>query len=121
MPDNTVFYYDIETPEVNQKKLAAADEELGVLKKRILAEEWNHPGSGLPSRLARNAYALINGARSLHVTDACIHCEKCERNCPDGIIHLENGKPVWTDSNCAKCTACINRCPAQAVQYGKKT
>ena len=79
MPDNTVFYYDIETPEVNQKKLAAADEELGVLKKRILAEEWNHPGSGLPSRLARNAYALINGARSLHVTDACIHCEECER------------------------------------------
>ncbi|MGI5933052.1 MAG: 4Fe-4S dicluster domain-containing protein, partial [Eubacterium sp.] len=24
-------------------------------------------------------------------------------------------------SHCTKCSACINRCPVQAIQYGKRT
>lgn len=35
-------------------------------------------------------------------------------------IRLENGKPVW-GSDCARCTACINRCPHGAIEYGNKT
>ena len=29
-------------------------------------------------------------------------------------------KPVW-DKDCTMCLACINRCPQEAIQYGKST
>ena len=35
-------------------------------------------------------------------------------------IRLENGKPVW-GKECTHCMACICYCPAEAIEYGKKS
>ena len=121
MPDNTVFYYDLASPEENKTKLKEADQRLIVLKEDIEQEKRNDPGSGMASHVMRPVYYAISGTRAFRVTDACIHCGKCERNCPDGIIRLVNGKPTWTASHCTKCSGCINRCPVQAIQYGRGT
>jgi NAD-dependent dihydropyrimidine dehydrogenase PreA subunit len=32
-----------------------------------------------------------------------------------------NGRPVWVQKKCQHCTACINRCPAEAIQFGRIT
>ncbi len=36
------------------------------------------------------------------------------------ISTIQNGKPVW-GGNCAHCMACICRCGAEAIEYGKKS
>lgn len=49
---------------------------------------------------------------------SCVGCGLCERVCPLGNIALEGGKPAWRGT-CTHCMACICRCPAEAIEYGK--
>ena len=39
---------------------------------------------------------------------------------PLNNINMVDGKPVWGNT-CIHCSACINRCPKLAIEYGKKT
>ena len=58
--------------------------------------------------------------KKFYATDACIGCGLCESFCPLGNIKLVDKKPQW-QGNCCQCTSCINRCPSEAIQYGKST
>lgn len=53
-------------------------------------------------------------------TDSCNNCGICAKICPVENIALKNKKPVWKHK-CEQCLACMHWCPAQAVQYGKRT
>lgn len=61
-----------------------------------------------------------NMAKDYHATDKCTACGTCERICPVGNIKMENGRPVW-GNECQQCVACIQWCPAQAIEYADKT
>jgi ferredoxin len=52
--------------------------------------------------------------------DTCTSCAICEKVCPAGNIRLSGSKPVWSHK-CEQCLACIQWCPQQAIQYGKRT
>ncbi len=65
-------------------------------------------------------YSFCVKAKKFYVTDSCISCGKCADNCMLNNITMQNGKPVWHD-NCTHCMACICKCPAEAVEYGKNT
>ena len=53
---------------------------------------------------------------TLKITDACIGCTKCKRNCPVGAISGElKQKHVIDVSKCIKCGACIDGCPKKAI------
>ncbi len=65
-------------------------------------------------------YKLFVKAKPFFVTDKCIECGKCSELCVLNNIELKLGKPVWSN-NCTHCMACINRCPAAAIEYGKKS
>lgn len=54
------------------------------------------------------------------VKDSCISCGLCEKKCPLGNIEMKDGKPRW-NGNCTHCMACICSCPAEAIEYGKKS
>jgi ferredoxin len=54
------------------------------------------------------------------VDEKCNSCGICKRVCPSGNIELKEGRPVWLH-HCEQCLACIQWCPAEAIQYGKKT
>ena len=53
---------------------------------------------------------------TLKITDACIGCTKCKRNCPVGAITGEAKQKHVIDVNkCIKCGACIDGCPKKAI------
>ncbi len=58
--------------------------------------------------------------KSFWADDKCTGCAVCSKVCPSGNIALEAGKPVWR-RRCEQCFACLQWCPQEAIQYGKKT
>jgi ferredoxin len=52
--------------------------------------------------------------------EKCNGCEICFKVCPAGNIEMKNDKPSWLHQ-CEQCLACIQWCPQEAIQYGKKT
>lgn len=63
-------------------------------------------------------YPTCVHAKKFFVKDSCISCGRCAAVCPLNNVGLKNGKPVW-GKNCTHCMACICRCPAEAIEYGK--
>lgn len=66
-------------------------------------------------------FRLSRSDRGFYADDNCISCGRCQTVCPISDIRLENGKPIWLHKKCMQCCACINRCPARAIQYGNAT
>jgi ferredoxin len=58
--------------------------------------------------------------KSFWVDEKCNLCGICKAICPCGNIGLTAGKPVWRH-HCEQCLACIQWCPREAIQFGKKT
>ncbi|HPR55951.1 MAG TPA: EFR1 family ferrodoxin [Deltaproteobacteria bacterium] len=58
--------------------------------------------------------------RPFRTDEKCNRCGICEKVCPAGNITLSGGKPVW-NHRCDQCFACLQWCPQEAIQYGRKT
>jgi len=52
--------------------------------------------------------------------DKCTNCGICAKVCPARNITIESGKPLWHHT-CEQCFACLQWCPSEAIQYGKRT
>ena len=125
MPDNYVVAYDPSTPEEAVETLRKADAKLGGIADRIMRRESYARKAGAKDKFTSGAmYLLYNPFRVtafFKADDNCTGCGLCEKLCPEGIIKLKDGKPEWTKRRCQHCTACINRCPARAIQFGRLT
>lgn len=51
----------------------------------------------------------------------CVHCGQCADICPTNTITMIESVPRWAEMGCTQCYACIHRCPAHAIQYGRAT
>lgn len=58
--------------------------------------------------------------KPFHITERCIGCGKCAKECPMKNIIMTNRRPQW-NRNCALCLRCYHTCPQHAVEYGKET
>ena len=65
-------------------------------------------------------YKKFVSDRDFFASDGCVSCGKCAEACVLGNITMNNGRPVW-GGNCTHCMACICGCPAEAIEYGKKS
>ncbi len=53
-----------------------------------------------------------------YITDKCIGCTKCAKNCPVSCIESEPKKLHIIDTDaCIKCGMCMNVCPVAAIVY----
>lgn len=82
-----------------------------IFKDRIFCTNFCPVGTvlGLISKISLN---------KIYMSDECVSCGLCERNCPAGCI---NSKEKNVDNEtCIKCLKCITLCPKNALKYGIK-
>lgn len=124
MPENYIAMFQTPEREEALKIIEEAEETIKNISLTIengtsfseLSITWKDKlSSGIVNSIY---YPLLVHARKFYTTDACVSCGKCEKMCPLGNIHLEQGKPVW-GNQCTHCMACICRCPKEAIEYGK--
>ena len=117
-----MLFYQIPAKEEGTKRLKDAEVKISEIKEMIQNRAEMNIGSGtILSDLIGLGYKLCNKTEKFYAEDSCISCGLCEKNCPQSVIILKDGKPQWTKPECTKCGACISRCPVQAIQYGKAT
>lgn len=124
MPDNYVVMYDPCKKEKAQKYLRHADKELEIICDEIgnkICKKSGASGGELNSFFVSRLYNPFRRTKKFFADGNCTSCGLCEKLCPDNAIVIRNGKPEWVRKKCQHCTACINRCPAKAIQFGKKT
>jgi ferredoxin len=128
MPSNYIPWGGAAPEAEQQKRFAAAAEKI---KDIASALAGGGPGpvekgplwqnlvlSGLLYRLASPKVPKLD--KNFWADDKCNGCAICTAVCPSGNILVHDKKPAW-QGHCEQCLACIQWCPAEAVQYGKKT
>jgi ferredoxin len=115
-------------PEAKQTRLgAAAREKIGRIAAVVAARAkqpvekgplWQNIVLTWFNRLAFPRVPTMD--KGFWVDSKCIACGICRDLCPCGNIEMQAGKPVWLH-HCEQCLACIQWCPQEAIQYGKKT
>lgn len=118
--------FDVDPIELAKSKLEAANSrteeiarliEMGKEGSDVVRGNW----AWIKSKVLYPLFMrfMIN-PRRFHVTEACVGCGKCSRNCPMNNITMDNSRPSWGE-NCTMCTRCYHCCPQHAVAYGKAT
>ena len=127
MPNTYVIFpgFDIDKPEVEQRKLSAVPQAADALCRRIEAMEkgdFTHHGSvaWLKSRIIYPWFMRHVDDRQFATTDACVGCGRCAAACPTANITISNHKPQW-HGDCLNCLACYHTCPHHAVAFGRRT
>ena len=100
------------------KEIAAKVKE----KKQEGIEKGNFITNAVFSGIIYNLYAgkIPFMDRDFWVDENCTSCGTCVKVCPVSNIELINKRPVWLH-RCEQCFACLQWCPAEAIQCGKNT
>ena len=143
MPNTYVnlSFMDIDAPELAQKKLDAAEQQISVVARQIASRTRTVDicrGSfpWFKSVVIGGLFERMTSDRAYYATDSCIACGRCAEVCPlhnitvakpvateweqRQYIELNSPRPQW-HGNCNHCEACYHHCPTNAIQYGKAT
>ena len=126
MPQNYIAMFKMTPKDECEKRYEAALKVADEIAKTILKEEHldekfaSSIEYAITKLVEKWYYHSFTGTKKFKVTDACVGCGLCEKNCPTKKISMVNGKPKW-NGNCIHCMACINGCPKQAIEFGKAT
>ena len=128
MPSNYTPYGAIST-EKQQKYFQQAEAKIDTITKTVTAKETLLEKSPtgflkshiIPGMLYKLGYKYINKMDGrFMVENQCNGCGTCENVCPVNNITMVADKPQW-HGHCQQCYACLQWCPQEAIQYGKKT
>ena len=131
MPNNYLIGFDLPTPAHIARLESEMRQQVASIRKIITVQEKSREKDPhhhfLYERILFPLFKTFahttrygNLERRFYADAKCTHCQTCERVCLSGKIKLRDGSPVWQkDIRCTFCFACINYCPAQAIQFGK--
>lgn len=126
MPNNYIIMGDVDSKDVEQKKLSEAEQVIkditGCIKeKRKNVFEINK--GPLPWLMTSIINPMFNkhamDTKKFYANDKCTKCGLCQKICNTRNIKVKD-HPIW-GNECTQCLACIHYCPVQAIQYGKAT
>lgn len=126
MPENYVAMFDVPDDAQAKRIVEKAQPYIERAVELIKAgKPFPAPRNNLYDRFMSAAvnpifYRFFVKAKDFYASEKCIGCGRCEKLCPLNNIKLKDKKPVW-GGNCTHCMACICCCPAEAVEYGKKS
>ena len=126
MPENYIAMFDAPQADEARQIVARAEPDIDRALSAIAANQaFPPPRDNLYDRFMSGPvnpifYSFCVKAKAFTASDACIGCGKCATLCPTNNITIQNGKPVW-GGDCTHCMACICYCPAEAIEYGKKS
>lgn len=107
--------------EENRQIVKAADERIEEAAKQIKSGKYPREGlsfiahiKGLFGQRLWFYNKTKNYSDKLKISDLCIGCGLCSKNCPMGNIKIENNK-AFAGDRCTMCYRCISLCPKQAV------
>lgn len=126
MPQDYLMFFTVGSKEENETKMNLAIEKIPSLALKIKNnEDFDLTKVGAMHKMSVKPVTWLFDTffikpKKFYTTDECIGCGLCEKVCPLNNIKLVDKKPTW-GNNCIHCTACINRCPKEAIEYGKKT
>ena len=119
--------FELDTPENAKRKIdgtrKSLREVIGLIKQRMQGNYDKLRGSKtfLKSNILKPLfYGLLITDRKFTVSDACIGCGICAKNCPLQNITIENDRPHW-NGHCTNCMSCYHRCPKNAINFGSAT
>jgi ferredoxin/flavodoxin len=127
MPSNYIPWGGPGTKEAQQKLFTKAEQKIKKISE-ILGNQENRlveKGSLFQCTILRLMYKLSAGHvnqmdSSFHVDNNCNGCKICQQICPANNITMNLDKPEWLH-RCHQCFACLQWCPQEAIQYGKRT
>lgn len=128
MPGNNIIYYELEDKKIQQYKIQLWNERRDKIITTIKNNEIKEikrfgffqsviGGRIIYKIMSRRFYKLDH---NFYINHKCIGCGKCSKICPAENITLNRGEPIWNNS-CELCTACLNLCPMDAIEYGENT
>ena len=126
MPENYIAMFNAPDEEEARSIVAKAKPILKQGGELIQAgKPFPAPKVGLVDRLKSGPvnegfYKHYVKADDFYATEACIGCGLCMSRCPLNNIRLLDSKPQWGKA-CTHCMACICGCPAEAIEYGRKS
>jgi ferredoxin len=125
MPGNCQVMYPPQAEAEQQERFRNAQEKIGEIIRCVDAgKDLPVPKPNIFARgFMRLFYSRLKPhgrARNFHADEKCTGCGTCARICPAGNITLQEKKPLWGDQ-CEFCLACMQWCPAEAIQYANKT
>ena len=127
MPSNYILWGGPGPEETRMVRFDNARAKIGVIAAAVVRREERPVAKGpswqniLLSWLYKLSFPRVPFMdKSFWVDERCNACTICASICPCGNIALEAGRPVWLHQ-CEQCLACIQWCPQEAIQFGKKT
>lgn len=126
MPNNFILMGNVDSEEVQQQKLSAAEEVLQEINEAVArkARQFKMNRGPVPWLFSGVFHPMFAKSKvdqkKFYATDQCTGCGICVKVCNTGNIRLDAARPEW-GADCTQCAACLHFCPSQAVQYGKAT
>ncbi len=121
MVTNYSILHDIPSKQKQKKHLKKSEEKL---EKIINGLEKQYQSPYLIKKLqpfVHKKYKKYQNTRPFRVSEKCISCGRCSRDCPVSAIRIIDGKPSWILPECDNCLKCLHRGPAEAIDYGEST
>ncbi len=123
MQTNYILRHQVDTENKLERKLQKADNQLPGIAAAIRESKGLYKSSPLLWPFTHITYSLYDKQRYTRpfvVTDRCVSCGLCAKNCPDNAITMQ-GKPKWNKEQCQLCLKCLHACPKNAIEYGDST